>query len=201
MYKIIGSDGKEYGPITLDQLKQWFSEGRVNAQTQVLPEGTTEWVSAGQLPELASAAPPPPAFQPPSPQHSDNAASMVKGPAIFILVVSILDLLTAILNIILTAVGGSTLFKMPGMSEQDAAMQEKIMLLFGLPANIFAITVAAFCIFASIRMMKLQSFGLAMTCAVLTLIPCGTCCCFLNLGAGIWALVVLNKPDIKAAFH
>ena len=33
MYRIIGGDGREYGPISLDQMRQWIAEGRVNAQT------------------------------------------------------------------------------------------------------------------------------------------------------------------------
>ena len=37
MYKIIGADGNEYGPITTEQLRQWLAEGRVNAQTKVPP--------------------------------------------------------------------------------------------------------------------------------------------------------------------
>ena len=35
MYKIIGADLKEYGPVSVEQLRQWISEGRVNAQTKV----------------------------------------------------------------------------------------------------------------------------------------------------------------------
>ena len=42
MYKIIGSDGKEYGPISLAQLKQWLAEGRLNHESKVLAEGETE---------------------------------------------------------------------------------------------------------------------------------------------------------------
>ena len=45
MYKIIGADGKEYGPIAVETLKQWLAEGRVNAQTQVLPDGATQWTT------------------------------------------------------------------------------------------------------------------------------------------------------------
>jgi len=62
MYKIIGADGKEYGPITAEQLRQWMKEGRINPQTKVLPEGATEWKSLGEMPELAAAFPssPPP---------------------------------------------------------------------------------------------------------------------------------------------
>ncbi len=58
MYKIIGSDGKEYGPISLEQLKQWVLEGRLNKQSKVLPEGTTEWRTVAELPELDVIMPP-----------------------------------------------------------------------------------------------------------------------------------------------
>ena len=51
MYKIIGADQKEYGPITAEQLRQWLAEGRVNLQTKVLPESATEWKTVGDLPE------------------------------------------------------------------------------------------------------------------------------------------------------
>lgn len=60
MYKIIGSDGKEYGPISLDQLKQWLAEGRLNKQSKVLPDGAADWRTIGELPELAVLTPPPP---------------------------------------------------------------------------------------------------------------------------------------------
>jgi hypothetical protein len=68
MYKIIGADGKEYGPITAEQLRQWITEGRANAQTRVLAEGGTEWKPLASFPELASAlggAIPPVATTPP----------------------------------------------------------------------------------------------------------------------------------------
>lgn len=54
MYKIIGADGKEYGPISAELLRQWVAEGRANGQTRVLPEGSTEWKPMGEVPELAA---------------------------------------------------------------------------------------------------------------------------------------------------
>ena len=53
MYKIVGADGKEYGPVSLDQLRQWIAQGRVNAQTRVLAGDGTEWKTAPQFPEFA----------------------------------------------------------------------------------------------------------------------------------------------------
>ena len=53
MYKIIGADQKEYGPVTAEQLRQWLAEGRVNAQTSVWAEGSTEWKPFAAFPEFA----------------------------------------------------------------------------------------------------------------------------------------------------
>jgi hypothetical protein len=60
MYQMIGGDGKEYGPISPEQLQQWIKEGRANAQTQLRAEGTTEWKALGDFPEFAAAATNPP---------------------------------------------------------------------------------------------------------------------------------------------
>src|SRR5215469_9108342 len=52
MYKIIGVDQKEYGPVTEEQIRQWIAEGRLNAQTQVCLEGTQDWKPLGTFPEF-----------------------------------------------------------------------------------------------------------------------------------------------------
>ncbi len=74
MYRIIGADGREYGPISADQLRQWIGEGRANATTNVLAEGATEWKPLGALPEFSmlfgAPAPSPAPF--PAPQVFPN---------------------------------------------------------------------------------------------------------------------------------
>ena len=60
MYKIIGGDGQEYGPIPAATVRQWIAEGRANAQTRVWPEGGGAWVPLGQLPEFAASFSAPP---------------------------------------------------------------------------------------------------------------------------------------------
>jgi len=54
MYKIIGADGKEYGPISLEELRQWHAQGRVNAQTRVLVTGEANWKTITDLPEFST---------------------------------------------------------------------------------------------------------------------------------------------------
>lgn len=68
MYRIIGGDGNQYGPINAEQLRQWLAEGRVNAQTQVQAEGDAEWRPLSAFPDLAAAVivAPPPRSAPPA---------------------------------------------------------------------------------------------------------------------------------------
>ena len=58
MYKIIGADGREYGPITADQLREWIAEGRANAQTKALAEGAAQWKPLTEYPGVRAGARP-----------------------------------------------------------------------------------------------------------------------------------------------
>jgi hypothetical protein len=66
MYKVIGSDNREYGPASEETVRRWIVEGRANAQSQAQSEGETAWRALGSFPEFATAlaagasAPPPP---------------------------------------------------------------------------------------------------------------------------------------------
>ena len=48
-YEMIGSDGEQYGPFTIQQLQDNLSHGRANAQTQIRETGTEAWQPLGQL--------------------------------------------------------------------------------------------------------------------------------------------------------
>jgi hypothetical protein len=51
-----------------------------------------------------------------------------------------------------------------------------------------------------VKLMNLSGTGLPITGSILAMIPCtSSCCCLIGLPAGIWALVVLSRPDVKAA--
>src|ERR1051325_1274431 len=55
MYKIIGADQKEYGPISADLIRVWIAEGRANANTQARLEGAANWQPLSTYPEFAMA--------------------------------------------------------------------------------------------------------------------------------------------------
>ncbi len=55
MFKIIGADQKEYGPVTADQINAWILEGRANGQTLVQALGSNEWKPLSGLTAFATA--------------------------------------------------------------------------------------------------------------------------------------------------
>lgn len=54
MYKIIGIDGLQYGPVNAETLRRWIAENRVDSQTMVLAEGSKEWKPLIAFPEFAA---------------------------------------------------------------------------------------------------------------------------------------------------
>lgn len=46
---MIGSDGEQYGPFTLQELQETLSQGRADTQTQIRETGTEAWQPLGQL--------------------------------------------------------------------------------------------------------------------------------------------------------
>lgn len=53
---------------------------------------------------------------------------------------------------------------------------------------------------AGIKLMSLSSPGLVTFGAILSLLPCLSGCCVLGLVFGIWAMVAMSKPEVKAGF-
>ena len=104
MYRVLGADSKEYGPVNGEVLRQWITEGRANAQTRVKVEGATDWQTLASVPEFEAlfaypAGAPPPLFAAP-------AETKTSGLAITSLVLGILGIcgITALVGLIMGVV-------------------------------------------------------------------------------------------------
>jgi uncharacterized membrane protein len=81
-YIIIGGDGKEYGPVTDADVRQWITEGRLAASSLAKGEGDAEFRPLSKFPELAdsflarplSMAAVPSPIEPPKPPPSSTPA-------------------------------------------------------------------------------------------------------------------------------
>jgi len=201
MYTIKGADGKDYGPIEAEQVRQWIAEGRINAQTQVLAQGTTEWRAISALPEFAASFPtlPPPGMAAaPTSIASPAAQEMVNGPATGLLVLAILGFVLQVGGLLMNLLGASFMPKPP---TDQPAWTNMMSGATAVISSIIGIAMSALILFGSLKMKKLESYGLAMTCSIIAMIPCVSPCCIIGLPIGIWAVVVLSKPEVKGAFH
>jgi hypothetical protein len=71
----------------------------------------------------------------------------------------------------------------------------------GVVLGIIGILASVVILLGAMKMKKLESYGLAMAASIIAMIPCLSPCCLLGLPIGIWAVVVLSKPEVKSAFH
>ena len=122
MYKIIGQDGKEYGPITVAQLRQWIAENRVESRTPVFADGAKDWTFVCLLPEFAGLfsdgapqIPPPvaPATQPRK-NNSFAIAGLIFGIISFL---CCCKFLFSALGITFSLIGLSQINRHPGLYE------------------------------------------------------------------------------------
>lgn len=161
---------------------------------------------------MSTPTPPPPAGMPPAtpPMGPDRTMmlSKVKGPAIALMVVSGLTLLFEVIGLLKRLIMGSTPQDWSQLESIDGAeqfvgimkrMTEVTEGPAGLFVTLFFIVIVAVIFFGALKMKDLQSYGLAMTAAILSLVPCFSICC-LGIPFGIWALVVLLNKDVKNAF-
>lgn len=53
-YRIVGNDGKIYGPVSAEQIREWIAQRRVESRTPIFVAGATDWSFVGMLPEFAA---------------------------------------------------------------------------------------------------------------------------------------------------
>jgi len=86
MYKIIGADGQQYGPVNADQIRRWLAENRVRPETLVQAAGSPDWKPLSSHAEFADVRSFPPAitppvssFPPPNPRASNKIPAGICG--------------------------------------------------------------------------------------------------------------------------
>jgi hypothetical protein len=118
------------------------------------------------------------------------AANRLSGPSIGLIITGILGIVGAV-----------------GIMQGAARNQFGIMLPmfhggFAVPSGAISFALAIIVLIGAIKMKNLESYSFAMAAAIIAMIPCfHSCCGLLGLPFGIWALVVLNDPMVRAAFR
>jgi hypothetical protein len=209
-YTIIGGDQKPYSSVTPDDIRRWIADGRLNAQSLAREENDTEWRPLSAFPEFAdvfaaSSAPPPPLAAPMAGAGDDGrdaALQLVKGPAIALIITASFGVAYYGFSGLFTLFTGGAMFHQEMPPEIPPQMRAFFEGMHGPLAGVISLAIAAlngFVLFGAIQMLRLRNHGVAAVASVVAMLPC-QCCCLFGLPFGIWALVVLNKPEVKSQF-
>ena len=70
----------------------------------------------------------------------------------------------------------------------------------GAASAVLGLILGMVILLGAVQMKNLKSYTFAMISSVVAMLPF-TCCCVIGLPIGIWALIVLMKPEVKAVFQ
>lgn len=144
----------------------------------------------------------------PPPPPAVDARAQLNVPALLLVVIAGLSILFLVFSTVfgegiqqaaLKYITDPTMRRAIEESQRQQGAAAKI-LSYGL--SFVQLVLDGLIVFGALQMRNLKSWGLSMTAAVLAVIPfCPTgCCCLFSMPVAIWALVILNKPEVKAQF-
>jgi hypothetical protein len=138
------------------------------------------------------------------------------GPGAALLIAGILSLIGAIIVFVVYVFMLDTAVDFMRQQEKQAAGAQKqqlqdqirtieqnkaqVQMIYGVIGAVGAV-LSVVIILGAISMMNAKNYGLALAASILALIPVTNCCCLVATPFGIWALVALMNPDVKAAFR
>ena len=105
------------------------------------------------------------------------------------------QLFALVLNVL--GLGVAALGEQPGLEGLAPMMHGAL----GMIGAVLGLAAGAFIIYGALQMQRLVNYPMALAASVVAMVPCLSPCCCLGLPVGIWALVVLMKPEVKAAFR
>ena len=76
-YKIKGTGGAEYGPVSTEELQQWVAQNRCTRESLVEVDGSGEWVPLATLPKFQDAFAAPPATAPASAEGEGGVSTVI----------------------------------------------------------------------------------------------------------------------------
>lgn len=142
MYRIIGADHREYGPVSAEQIRQWMREGRVNGATLMQAEGVPGWRPLATFPEFGvppQSAPTAPTAAPGYVPAPGPAAAPTNGNAITGLIFGIISvtcvcagLPVGAIGIVFSCIALSQINNNPGQKGKGMAIAGLVLSIIGV---------------------------------------------------------------------
>ncbi len=86
-----------------------------------------------------------------------------------------------------------------GVTDQSAS--QYVGATFTLIILVVSLAIDGLLFYGAYNMKSLKNYTFAVIGAVLAIIPCYWSCCCIGMPFGIWAIIVLMKPEVKMAFE
>jgi hypothetical protein len=148
MYRIIGGDQKEYGPVSAEEVRRWIVEGRLYANNLVRVEGATEWKPLSSFPEFAGGMP---AGASSINTHSTLPVQQSNSMAVLGLVLSCFSLIccvgcapAGILGIVFSSIGLTQANRDPAHSGKGLAIAGIVIGIISLLGTVLALSLGLF---------------------------------------------------------
>jgi hypothetical protein len=128
----------------------------------------------------------------------------VKAPAIALIITGAVGIAFAILGAVWNVVGGSEYQEMVDLGVSPGIARAMTQPGIYVGVGLLQIAACAFVLWAGMQMRNLRGRVPAMAASIavmvpIILMPC--CLCLAGIPIGIWSLVVLSKPEVRAAFE
>ena len=128
----------------------------------------------------------------------------VNGPALGLMFTAGLGALWALVSIGMQLLGIELRLPfIPDEAYNDMDMSGGFFAAFGVLTTLISLLICDLIFYGGMKMRELKNYGLAITASILAMTPCGVgfFCCIPGLPIGIWALVILLKPEVKETFQ
>ncbi|HJV49193.1 MAG TPA: hypothetical protein VJ549_07970 [Geothrix sp.] len=127
------------------------------------------------------------------------ALDQLKAPSIALIITAALGIALQLFSLLGHMMGTAFPMAMHGYGD-NARVVQMMSGGLGMAAAILGIAVGVVVFLGALKMKEGRSYGFAMAASILAMVPCLSPCCCLGLPFGIWALVILVKPEVKGAF-
>jgi uncharacterized Tic20 family protein len=131
----------------------------------------------------------------------NDILNKLKAPAIGLIIAGVLNFALGLLTVL------SGLLRLTGIIQNDKPPTDEaekigyfIGTFGGYTVAVLSLIIAPIIVYGAIQMMNGRKYRLAKTSAILAVIPLISCCFIVGIPLGIWALVVLSQPEVKAFF-
>jgi predicted Zn finger-like uncharacterized protein len=176
------------------------------AVTPLRPEGISASPNSSRPPEVAPGESET-GFRSGQPESEDfdraereRVRSQVQLPAICLMITGLLGILVNLLQVFYGAFGEPPAAR-AGVPEWMIELQQGAHGPVAIGMGFIFAAMSVLVLAGSLQMLRLRMHSFSLVGTIAAMINIGNCCCLLGLPVGIWALVVLLRPGVKAAFE